>query len=170
VKLRAIFVALAIASVTLLAATASQAASRAPAAASTSSISIPITTAQTGGVLEGVLTITGFAVNSAGQVVANGTFTGTAIIDGVVQTVSTVFTSVVSASGSCTVLDLTLGPLHLDLLGLVVDLNQVHLEVTAASGPGNLVGNLLCAVTHLLDSNAVGNAIANILNVILDAL
>jgi hypothetical protein len=30
----------------------------------------------------------------------------------------------------CTILNLTLGPLHLDLLGLVVDLNQVHLTIT----------------------------------------
>jgi hypothetical protein len=171
VKLRAIIATLAIGCVALLAATASPAASAAPPAApSTSGISIPITTAQSGGVLDGVLTITGFTVNSAGQVVANGTFTGTAVIDGIVQTISTTVTSVVSTSGSCTILDLTLGPLHLDLLGLVVDLNQVHLQITAESGPGNLLGNLLCAVAHLLDSSAVGNALANLLNAILGAL
>jgi len=37
----------------------------------------------------------------------------------------------VQAAGSCRILDLTLGPLHLDLLGLVVDLNQVHLTIRA---------------------------------------
>ena len=31
------------------------------------------------------------------------------------------------ATGSCEILDLTLGPLDLDLLGLVVHLDQVHL-------------------------------------------
>jgi hypothetical protein len=41
------------------------------------------------------------------------------------------------------VLNLVLGPLHLDLLGLVVDLNQVHLVITAVQAPGNLLGNLL---------------------------
>ena len=170
-KLRAIIATLAIASLAFLAATASPAASAAPAAApSTSGISIPITTAQTGGVLDGVFTVTGFTVNSAGQVVANGTFTGTALVGGIAQAVSTAATSAVTAAGSCSILDLTLGPLHLDLLGLVVDLNQVHLQITAQSGPGNLLGNLLCAVTHLLDSNAVGNAIANLLNRILGAL
>jgi hypothetical protein len=64
--------------------------------------------------------------------------------------------------------------LHLDLLGLVIDLNQVHLTITAVSGPGNLLGNLLCAVAHLLDSNATGNALAtalaNLLNQILAIL
>ncbi len=48
-------------------------------------------------------------------------------------------------------LDLTLGPLHLDLLGLMVDLNQVRLTINAVSGPGNLLGNLLCAIAGLLD-------------------
>ena len=55
-------------------------------------------------------------------------------------------------TGSCQILDLTLGPLHL-MLGLVVDLNQVHLEITAQQGSGNLLGNLLCAVAGLLDNN-----------------
>jgi len=32
-----------------------------------------------------------------------------------------------------------------------VTLNEVILDVTAVSGPGNLLGNLLCAVAHLLD-------------------
>lgn len=64
----------------------------------------------------------------------------------------------------CTILDLTLGPLHLDLLGLVVDLNQVHLVITAVQGPGNLLGNLLCAVAHLLDGTGLGNALQNLIN------
>lgn len=33
-------------------------------------------------------------------------------------------------AGPCRVLDLVLGPLHLNLLGLIVDLNQVHLQIT----------------------------------------
>jgi hypothetical protein len=68
---------------------------------------------------------------------------------------------------SCQVLTLDLGPLHLDLLGLVVDLAPVHLNITAQSGPGNLLGNLLCAVTHLLDQGSpLQNAITNLLNTI----
>jgi hypothetical protein len=38
----------------------------------------------------------------------------------------------------CQILDLTLGPLNLNLLGLVVTLNQVHSNITAVRGPGNL--------------------------------
>ena len=56
-------------------------------------------------------------------------------------------------TGSCRILDLTLGPLHLDLLGLVVALNQVHLTITAQQGPGNLLGNLLCAIANLLNGS-----------------
>lgn len=77
-------------------------------------------------------------------------------------------------SGSCQVLDLVLGPLHLDLLGLVIDLNQVNLDITAQQGQGNLLGNLLCAVTNLLNGTGSGgantNAIANLLNNILALL
>jgi hypothetical protein len=55
------------------------------------------------------------------------------------------------ANGTCTILDLTLGPLHLDLLGLVVDLNQLHLTITGQTGPGNLLGNLLCGLANALN-------------------
>lgn len=51
-----------------------------------------------------------------------------------------------AAPGPCKVLDLVLGPLHLNLLGLVVDLNQVHLQITAAPGEG-VLGDLLCSLT-----------------------
>jgi hypothetical protein len=81
------------------------------------------------------------------------------------------------ATATCDILDLVLGPLHLDLLGLVIDLNQVHLQITAEQGPGNLLGNLLCAVAGLLDNNPAGGglsgllqSIANLLNQILGQL
>lgn len=69
-----------------------------------------------------------------------------------------------AAAAACPVLALTLGPLHLDLLGLVVDLNQVVLNITAQPGSGQLLGNLLCAVTHLLDSNGSTSALNSLLN------
>jgi hypothetical protein len=78
------------------------------------------------------------------------------------------------STGTCEILDLVLGPLHLDLLGLVVDLNQVHLTITAESGPGNLLGNLLCAIAGLLDGptgvNAILTQIAALLNQLLGIL
>ena len=51
------------------------------------------------------------------------------------------------APGPCQVLDLVLGPLHLDLLGLIVDLNQIHLQITADPA-GGILGSLLCSLTN----------------------
>ncbi len=52
-----------------------------------------------------------------------------------------------AAQATCPVLDLILGPLNLNLLGLVVDLNQVHLTITATQGGGTL-GDLFCSLSH----------------------
>ena len=49
------------------------------------------------------------------------------------------------APGPCSIVDLVLGPLHLDLLGLIVDLNQVHLQITADPN-GGILGSLLCSL------------------------
>jgi len=50
-------------------------------------------------------------------------------------------------TGVCQVLDLVLGPLHLDLLGLVIDLNKIHLSITATPG-GGILGNLFCGLAN----------------------
>jgi hypothetical protein len=72
---------------------------------------------------------------------------------------------------ACPILHLDLGPLNLDLLGLVVDLSQVVLDITAVAGAGNLLGNLLCAVTGLLDNPAGLTALLNdILGAVLGVL
>jgi len=52
-------------------------------------------------------------------------------------------------------------------LGLQVDLSQVVLDITAQQGAGNLLGNLLCAVTGLLDSPG---GLSRLLNQILGVL
>ena len=52
-----------------------------------------------------------------------------------------------AAAGECSVLDLVLGPLNLDLLGLVVDLNKVHLIVTATP-TGGVLGSLFCTLAE----------------------
>jgi hypothetical protein len=52
---------------------------------------------------------------------------------------------------ACQVLNLVLGPINLNLLGLVVRTNQINLRIDAVPGAGNLLGNLLCAITGLLD-------------------
>jgi hypothetical protein len=60
------------------------------------------------------------------------------------------------------ILHLSLGPLNLNLLGLEVNLDDCHngpvtVDINAISGPGNLLGNLLTGVAHLLD-NPLGTA------------
>ena len=75
----------------------------------------------------------------------------------------------IAPQATCEILDLVLGPLDLDLLGLVVHLDTVHLNITAESGPGNLLGNLLCAVAGLLDG-PTGGGIGGILNQIVGLL
>lgn len=109
----------------------------------------------TASVVNGVLTLT-------------GTITGTGLPAG-----GTTFTAPIQdlqVGASCSILDLDLGPLHLDLLGLVIDLAPVHLDITAVPGAGNLLGNLLCAIAHLLDGPSPLNAIAALLNRLLTGL
>jgi hypothetical protein len=47
--------------------------------------------------------------------------------------------------GLCEVLHLVLGPLHLDILGLVADLNKIVLDLWAI--PGTTLGDLFCSIT-----------------------
>jgi hypothetical protein len=101
----------------------------------------------------GTVTITRFATEG-GQIVAVGTAVGdvTNIVTGAVIHINQIFEALVSnLSGTCEILQLDIGPIHLDLLGLVVDLSAIHLTIDAQSGPGNLVGNLLCQIAALLD-------------------
>lgn len=65
---------------------------------------------------------------------------------------------------ACEILDLELGPLDLNLLGLNVHLDRINLEITAVGGQGNLLGNLLCAVAGLLDPTGSLTRILNQLN------
>ena len=113
-----------------------------------------------------------------GQLVGSGTIVGTATntATGAVTQVNDTFTTAITLApgATCDILNLTLGPLDLDLLGLVVHLDQVHLTIDAVSGAGNLLGNLLCALTGLLDGPAplagLLNQIAALLNQILSIL
>jgi hypothetical protein len=57
----------------------------------------------------------------------------------------------------CPILVLDIGAIHLDLLGLVVDLAPISLDITAVPGAGNLLGNLLCAVANLLNGTGGGS-------------
>ena len=70
----------------------------------------------------------------------------------------------------CPILHLDLGPLDLNLLGLHVHLNEVILNVEAIPGPGNLLGNLLCAIAGLLDGVDLSGVLGNLLQNLIDAL
>ena len=75
-----------------------------------------------------------------------------------------------AAAATCDILHLNLAPLDLDLLGLQVHLDRVVLNIVAVSGAGNLLGNLLCAVTGLLDGTGVLGQLTGLLNQILSLL
>jgi hypothetical protein len=114
------------------------------------------------------------SVNQAGRLVISGVLNGRALEDGEVvgRVVDEAFRTTVSRSeilqATCEILRLELGPLHLDVLGLQVDLNEVILVITAEEGPGNLLGNLLCAIAGLLDEGlnlgAIVDEVADLLN------
>jgi hypothetical protein len=137
----------------------------------TPSLSIPV--AAEG--FTGTFRLTRFA-NTGGTVNAIGLLTGTVTTgEGPVSIVRTIAlpvqvgggTQAITAQAVCDILHLELGPLDLDLLGVVVHLNRIVLDIDAVSGPGNLLGNLLCAVTGLLDNPS---GLAQLLNQILAIL
>jgi hypothetical protein len=113
-------------------------------------------TTQNGGTFAGTLNVQRLTVQN-GHLALVGT------VDGVVKNAAGAVTKTITgapvtiplagANGTCQILHLELGPLDLNLLGLQVHLNRVVLDVTAHSGPGNLLGNLLCSIAHLLDQN-----------------
>jgi len=75
-----------------------------------------------------------------------------------------------NAAAACDILHLHLGALDLNLLGLVVHLDPVRLDITAQPGPGNLLGNLLCAISGLLDNTNVNDVLVNLLRAVLQIL
>lgn len=116
-------------------------------------------------VVNGTLQATGLLTGTL--VDANGTQLGT-VSRTVTIPVNT--TNAANAPLACGILNLTLGPLNLNLLGLVVTLNQVHLTITAVPGAGNLLGNLLCSLVGLLNGGGSLSAISALLNSILALL
>ena len=137
------------------------------------SVTVPVAgTIDGGGTFAGNFEITRFATR-AGNIVALGNLTGTATTTTGTQAVDTTLALPVTvAQATCDILHLELGPLDLDLLGLVIHLDRVVLDITAEQGPGNLLGNLLCAIAGLLDpgpANPLGQ-IVSLLNQILAIL
>ena len=123
----------------------------------------------------GTFNIQNFSVVS-GKLKAVGTLVGT-LTDSTNAVVGTVASGNVRmplslASGAtCQILHLVLGPLSLNLLGLQVNLNKVILDITAQSGSGNLLGNLLCDIANLLNGGTPSlDSIVNLLNKLIGLL
>ena len=96
-------------------------------------------------------TIESISLDQAGHLFASGTVT--AIIKGKTTTVH--FTAVPVhirrvGAGVCPILDLELGPIDLNLLGLVVETSPICLTVSSFGGD---LGALLCRIGQLLDLN-----------------
>ena len=167
-KIRTMLCALVLALAATVGALASTAAAAPPSSTMTATV---VGTDQVNGVLNGVLTFTNVTLNAAGQLVATGTFEGTRIVDGVATQVTDTFTTVLQVpTRPCTILDLDVGPIHLDLLGLVIDVSEIHVTITGQPGPGKLLGNLLCSVAGLLDTGAPLGVLQRLLDLLNEIL
>ncbi|QGN59524.1 hypothetical protein GKE56_12370 [Nostocoides sp. HKS02] len=145
-------------------ANAAPAAAHPAAAALPAATTVPVTGTLNGLPFSGTLSnLSTSVVNGALQL--TGTLTSAALPGGALN-----FAVPITPTAVCNVLSLNLGPLHLDVLGLVIDLNQVVLNITAQPGPGQLLGNLLCAVAHLLDNGGPLTGISALLNQLLTRL
>ena len=70
--------------------------------------------------------------------------------------------------GACQILDLILQPLDLNLLGLHVVTSRIEVLIEAIPGQNALLGNLLCAITGLLDpQDQSTGTLASVLNSLL---
>jgi hypothetical protein len=129
-----------------------------------------------GGTFQGTYDIFRFLARQ-GQIFAEGSLQGTLTQPGgatrQVQPTA-VQLPVTLGQSSCRILEVRLGAVTIDLLGLQVTLSLVTLTVEGQQAPGNLLGNLLCTIASLLDPAsqiaARSPAIADTLNQILAML
>ena len=70
------------------------------------------------------------------------------------------------SAAACDILNLVLGPLDLNVLGLEVHLKQVVLDIIATPGAGQLLGNLLCAVAGLLDGGPLAGLLGQLVGLL----
>jgi len=99
------------------------------------------------------ITISGIT-NQAGQLVAQG------LVGVNPFTAPITLSNAANSTATTPILDLHIDPIHLSLLGLNVDTSAICVNISAQSGPGNLLGNLLTNVSHLLDQ---GTSLGDIL-------
>jgi len=129
-----------------------------PAAAVDSSLAVPVTDAD--GAFSGTFAPTRFAARD-GSLLAAGVLQGTLGGETLVEEVTIPVTEI---GGSCPELRLALGPADIELSGAPTRLEPALL--TVEGGPG-LLGNLVCAVTHLRDSGTGLALVPDLLNQIL---
>jgi hypothetical protein len=129
---------------------------------------LPLTGTLEGEPFEGLLNITELDFVD-GELLATGTVTVGNVIYNFTDAVINLTSQ--GPGGSCRILFLEIpGGIFVDLLGLVVDIAPIEIEVRAERGPGNLLGNLLCALVGLLDGPAALQAILNLIGQINDLL
>ena len=71
---------------------------------------------------------------------------------------------------ACQILNLTLQPIDLNLLGLRLRTSRIDLRLEGVPGAGHLVGNLLCGILGILDPQAATPATPSQLTQVLNAL
>ena len=71
-----------------------------------------------------------------------------------------------AVQAACPILHLALGPINLNLLGLVVTTNQIVVDIVAQPGAGNLLGNLLCDVANLLNSGPLSTLLTQLVGLL----
>ena len=160
------------ASTAILVPATATAASPTAAPVAAAGLQIPINFSSVNGTFNGTFNLTRFAIQN-GQLVAVGTLTGT-VTNAAGQTVGAIVRnltlSLITINATCDILHLELGPIDLNLLGLVVHVDKIVIDIDAQSGPGNLLGNLLCAIANLLNANGPLSNLVTLLNQILGSL
>ena len=135
-------------------------------------IQIPINFSSPNGTFTGTFNLTRFVLQN-GQLAAVGTLTGT-VTNSAGQTVGAIVRnitlSLITINATCDILHLELGPIDLNLLGLVAHVDKIVIDIDAQSGPGNLLGNLLCAIANLLNNDGGLTTLVNLLNQLLGLL
>jgi len=119
------------------------------------------------------ITITNLAVQG-NQLVATGTIGGQTFTTPVTLSAADEAAAASPAAAAAPAVDLlhlTLGPIHLDVLGLKVDTSSICLKIDAQPGPGNLLGNLLSGVANLLNGGTpLGTILGGLTNTQLNQL
>jgi hypothetical protein len=126
------------------------------------------------------VTVTVSAQPGSGQLLGNllTTVAGLLNVQGVSNALDTVLNSVIGLVNQSTlsvngqtstatptsttpVLDAFIAPVHLDLLGAVVDTSPIHLQILAHAGNGLLLGNIVTDLANLLN-NPSGNLVKDV--------